>query len=912
MRIHILIALLTFCLLLPTDSVSGAGGRPRVRSNKPLPAYIIKDRPTDRPFKKGLLRTTAQARSLRIKNVRYNLTFHLDKQPGEFKGEAKIAFELIDAQTPLTLDFTNGTVESFSINGSPGTPLTGQEPKDALRYNGLFIQIPAENLTKGENNIHVRFRHIYSKTGAGLYRFQDPADKRIYLYSDHEPYDANKLFPCFDQPDLKGRYTVTVHAPTDWEVVTSVPPSNIQPLSKKERVWTFPESPPFSTYLFSLHAGSYVLWNSSAGDIPLRLMARRSLAQYVQPEEWFKTTRQGLAFFNTYFDYPYPFKKYDQIIVPDFNSGAMENVAAVTFSENFIRRGKSTWEQRESQANVILHEMAHMWFGNLVTMKWWDDLWLNESFASYMASLALHQATEFQDAWEVFFLDTKQWAYWEDQLVTTHPIEADAVSTEEAFANFDGITYGKGASVLKQVSHLIGKEQFRNGVRQYFKKHAFKNAKRKDFIAELEAASGTELSEWTRDWLKREGVNSLRAAFTCDGETLSSLSLHQQAPHNWPLLRSHKTRVSLLSEDGNDRLIDAAYSGESTNILPPTAFPCPVRVFPNAEDQDYVKVRLDPLSLKHARKELSLVKDPLERAMLWMTLWDMVQDAELPLNDYMHIVLSHLPAEKHFQLTSKILETLYGKRTNSTSVLFYLSGEEGRFDALRADFVQKMENLFWSKIQFSRADDWDRLYFDSYIRVAETPEALTRLTSLLKEGPPDSAFDLDQDRRWEIIRRLNRLNASKYRKLIKAEKKKDKTRRGQTAAISADAIRPHWKTKRKWLNHIVRAKSGKPLAELKAAMRTLFPYEQTHLHKKYEANFFHDLSELSTYKPNEFLGSFTEYLVPANCLPEDTINLEVAIRRYPHIPPIAMKELRIAKQQNQRCLAIREKIQETP
>ncbi|MCC7440834.1 MAG: aminopeptidase N, partial [Bdellovibrionales bacterium] len=495
-----------------------------------------------RPDVEGLSKEEALYRSERVSDVRYELSFELERTSTEagatpvFGGKAVVRFKLKAPAEGLTLDFVGGTQAAAVVNGTP----LGEET-----YNGKFIALPAQALKVGENEAAVEFTHPYSSSGAGLYRFVDPEDKRVYVYTDFEPFDANQLFPCFDQPDLKATYLAEVSAPASWTVVSASRETEATDLPAVEgqkgearKLWKFPVTSRFSTYIFPLHAGPYKIWTADepatgtveGETIPLRLFARQSLARYVRPDDWFPATRQGFAFFQEYFASPYPFGKYDQLIVPDFNSGAMENVAAVTFSERYVKRGVPTRDDREGLAEVILHEMAHMWFGNLVTMKWWDDLWLNESFATFMAYLAAAEATEFTDIWQGFFDDTKQWAYWEDQLVTTHPIVAEVPDTSQAFANFDGITYGKGASALKQLSFLLSPPKFRDGVRAYMKKHAFQNTAMSDFMDSLSAASGTPLSGWTQSWLRTAGVNTISVDHACEGGKITRFLLTQSAP----------------------------------------------------------------------------------------------------------------------------------------------------------------------------------------------------------------------------------------------------------------------------------------------------------------------------------------------------------------------------------------------
>ena len=328
----------------------------------------------------------ARERSARVGGVAYDLVFELDGEADEFSGLVSIDFELKDAGRDLTVDFAGGTVEGVAVNG---------ESVDSA-YNGYFLTLPTRALAARPNTVEIKFSHPYRSDGDGLYRFRDPLDGRDYLYTNFEPYDANRLFPCFDQPDLKATYAARVTVPAAWQVISVTRESNVEDQGER-KVWTFPPSARISTYIYALHAGEYQHWASTAGDIPLRLFARTLMAERVHPEHWFVPIQQGFAFFENYFENPYPFGKYDQVIVPHFNSGAMENLGAVTFSERYLHSGKVTRPARRSLASVILHEMAHMWFGNLVTMNWWNGLWLNEAFATFLANLALREGTEFTE-----------------------------------------------------------------------------------------------------------------------------------------------------------------------------------------------------------------------------------------------------------------------------------------------------------------------------------------------------------------------------------------------------------------------------------------------------------------------------------------------------------------------------------
>ena len=856
---------------------------------------------------KGISESAAAARAKRVSNVRYHINLDLDGDEPEYAGIVTTEFSLKGAKKDLTVDFEGGTVVSVEVNGK----------KTKTKYNDLFITLPGKSLTEGSNSLTILYRHPYSNTGAGLYRFKDPEDGKHYLYTDFEPYDANRLFPCFDQPDIKARYRSTVSAPEDWVVVSSTLETETMPLGLGRNSWTFPESKPFSTYIFALHAGDYRVWRSNHNGLPLRLMARKSFAKHVDAEDWMNITKKGFDFFNEYFGVDYPFGKYDQLIVPDFNSGAMENTGAVTFSERYIQRGKSTWNQQRSQASVILHEMAHMWFGNLVTMKWWNDLWLNESFASYMAAVALHDATRFNDAWDNFLFGSKQWAYWEDQLVTTHPIETKVVDTATAFANFDGITYGKGASSLKQVSKFIGESGFKKGVQLYFKRHAYKNTIRKDFVDALAEGSGKNLDAWTKQWLKTAGVNTLATSISCQNGKVSNIILKQGTQKGYPTMRSHKTRLALYDNRGTKIAeSDAAYEGKETGLGTFDGKPCPSLVYPNAGDHDYVKVRLDFDSLATAKTSLKTITEPLDRAGLWMTLWDMVVDAELPPLEYLDIVLENLEVELNekgsFMALSKILQTLHGRRMNSTSVLHYLAGEDKESKQRRLKTVKRLEKFLWKNLtRFPKESGRQMLLFDAYAKVAETPKGLERLANVLDGKETLKGWTVDQDRRWNIVTRLSRYGFQDASKRIDNESKRDNSSRGKKNAIAASVIANSWEAKKAWLDEAINPKTKKSLAELKAAMRNVFPYEQAKHRRSFAKTYYSQLPKLEKTRPHEFLGSFADKLIPITCRAEDEKAVTRFLKKHPKFDAVARKELRVAKQENGRCVKVRALIKRT-
>ena len=493
--------------------------------------------PVSDPARDVLTRHEAAGRQARVRDVHYDLAFDLVAGSTEYAGRATITFEVLPGDSPIWLDATGG--EPFVT--LDGRTLTGAS-------EGHRIVLP-EDLQPGPVVVEVDYRNRYDVTGDGFHRFVDPEDGTEYVYSNFEPFEAHRLFPCFDQPDIKATYQLTVDAPSDWAVV-SASRAGVERLPDGRRRHRFERTPRFSTYLLPLVAGHWHAIHEERDGISLGLYARRSMARLVEREaaELFEVTRQGFRFFADLFDQPYPFDKYDQLFVPEFNAGAMENVGAVTFHDSFLFRDPPTEPERLTRAEVVLHELAHMWFGDLVTMRWWDDLWLNESFATFMSFLALDEATRFGAAWQRFNGVLKPLAYRDDQMVTTHPIAGSVADTKEAELGFDGITYEKGASVLKQLVATIGRDAFRDGIRAYFRRHAWGNATLADFLAALGDAAGRPLDHWADVWIRTASLNTIEARWEAADGHITSFELlpgrTRAAPHAPTAQHDHRARAT--------------------------------------------------------------------------------------------------------------------------------------------------------------------------------------------------------------------------------------------------------------------------------------------------------------------------------------------------------------------------------
>jgi aminopeptidase N len=840
-----------------------------------------------------LTREEAAYRAGVVSNPHYRLAIELDETGAEFLGEAEINFDYRGDGSPLTIDFRDGEVRSLRLNGAD----------QAFEYKGDFITLPGGSLEQGSQRLEIGYTHPYSQDGSGLYRYQDPEDGRIYMYTDFEPYDANRLFPHFDQPDLKSSFTLTVDAPAHWQVISTTRETAVREEAGR-KTWEFPTSELMSSYIFSLHAGEYAVFEDPDFRYPLRLFSRQSMADYVPAEDWFKLTRQGFDYFDDYFDLPYPFKKYDQVIVPDYNSGAMENIAAVTFSETYLSRGEITRRELMHLGSVIMHEMAHMWFGDITTMAWWNGLWLNESFATVMADLALASATEYKEAWHEFFIGNKQWAYWEDQLVTTHPIELPVATTDDAFTNFDGITYGKGGSVLKQLIALLGEETFRQGIRDYLAANAWSNTELEDFIGALAQAADRDLEGWTQRWLYQAGLNSIEVRYSCEGDVIASMELVQSAPEEYPVLREQRTQLALYALDGNhlalQRVVPILFEGERTAVKSAIGAPCPDLVYPNHEDWAYIKVALDARSIETARHHINGLIDPLQRTMIWYDLYSMVTDGKLPLTDYLDILAANLPQETDLNAASDLLYNL-------RSAFSYLRQVPGGM-ALLPDYAARFEPLLWRLVEASDSDA-RQLWLSAYIDTANNDTAWQRLEALLKGELKLAGFELDQDQRWQVLRKLSEYQRPGHEALVAAELKRDASSMGENQALVAGVLSSNPEEKFEWLQSAVARDENYKLQRSRHILEGLYPYSsQRQLIAPYAEEILEMLPELDARHDVVFHDRVTSQLMPRLCSEENVQRLKAAAERYADLNPAIVKGLKINAQMDERCVGIGQRL----
>ncbi len=606
----------------------------------------------------NLTRDQARERSATISTSSYDIVIDLTDGAGgpsekTFGTEAVLRFAA-SAGASTFLDFVGDGVAAATLNGRD-LDVGGWSSTGGLALDDLAA----------DNELRVRAVGLYTNTGEGLHRFVDPVDGAVYLYSQFETADAKRLYPCFDQPDLKARFTFTVTAPDGWQVVSNGATLSSEPAAGGGTVHSFATTEPMSTYVTALVAGPYHVVRDHHDGIDLGIYCRSTLAQYLDADRLFTQTKQGFDFYHRAFGVRYPFGKYDQLFVPEFNAGAMENAGAVTFREEYVFRSRVTQYQYERRCETVLHEMAHMWFGDLVTMRWWDDLWLNESFATWASVVAQVNATEFASAWTTFANVEKSWAYVQDQLPSTHPIAADMVDLAAVEVNFDGITYAKGASVLKQLAAYVGYDEFLAGLRDYFAAHAFGNATLADLLDALEGTSGRDLRAWASAWLQTTGLNTISADLEVDGDgVISRFELVQSgAEPGAGELRPHRLAVGLYDRDGNGKLtrrhrVELDVTDARTPVPDLVGRPRGVLVLVNDDDLTYCKARLDPASLDTAISSIADVTESLPRTLLWSAVWEMTRDALMRARDFVALASRGPSTEDQVGVLQRVLSQL--------------------------------------------------------------------------------------------------------------------------------------------------------------------------------------------------------------------------------------------------------------
>ncbi|MDP5311944.1 aminopeptidase N [Streptomyces poriferorum] len=813
----------------------------------------------------NLTREEAQERARLLTVDAYEIDLDLSgaQEGGTYRSVTTVRFDSAEAGAETFIDLVAPAVHEVELNGR------------ALDVAAVFrdSRIALAHLVAGSNELKVVADCSYTNTGEGLHRFVDPVDEQAYLYTQFEVPDARRVFASFEQPDLKATFRFTVKAPSGWTVISNSPTPE-----PKDDVWSFEPTPRISTYITALIVGPYHSVHSSyekdGQSVPLGIYCRPSLAEYLDADAIFDVTRLGFDWFQEKFDYAYPFAKYDQLFVPEFNAGAMENAGAVTIRDQYVFRSKVTDAAYETRAETILHELAHMWFGDLVTMEWWNDLWLNESFATYtsIACLAYADGSQWPHSWTTFANSMKTWAYRQDQLPSTHPIMADIRDLDDVLVNFDGITYAKGASVLKQLVAYVGTDAFFQGVQAYFKAHAFGNTRLSDLLGALEKTSGRDLKTWSKAWLETAGINILRPEIETDANGhVTSFTVLQEAPalpagaKGEPTLRPHRIAIGCYDLDAasgklvrTDR-IELDVDGERTTVPFPAGTARPAVILLNDDDLSYAKVRLDEESLRVVTEHLGDFTESLPRALCWASAWDMTRDGELATRDYLSLVLSGVGKESDIG----VVQSLH--RQVKMALDMYAAPEwreagltqwtEATLAHLRAAAPGSDHQLAWAR---------------AFAATARNPQQLDLLQALLDGTEAIQGLAVDTELRWAFVERLAATGLLDDEE-IDAEYARDRTAAGERHAAAARAARPSQEAKAEaWASVVESDKLPNSLQE--AVIGGFVQTDQRELLAPYTEKFFAAVKDVWDSRSHEMAQQVAIGLYPALHVSQETLD----------------------------------------
>ncbi|GHD89811.1 aminopeptidase N [Streptomyces naganishii] len=814
----------------------------------------------------NLTREEAQQRAKLLTVDSYEIDLDLSgaQEGGTYRSVTTVRFDVAENGAASFIDLVAPAVHEVTLNG------------DALDAAEVFedSRIALPGLLEGRNILRVVADCAYTNTGEGLHRFVDPVDDQAYLYTQFEVPDARRVFASFEQPDLKATFQFTVKAPEGWTVVSNSPTPEPQ-----DNVWVFEPTPRISTYITALIVGPYhsvhSVYEKDGQSVPLGIYCRPSLAEFLDADAIFEVTRQGFDWFQEKFDHAYPFAKYDQLFVPEFNAGAMENAGAVTIRDQYVFRSKVTDAAYEVRAETILHELAHMWFGDLVTMEWWNDLWLNESFATYtsIACQAHAPGSRWPHSWTTFANSMKTWAYRQDQLPSTHPIMAEINDLDDVLVNFDGITYAKGASVLKQLVAYVGMDEFFRGVQAYFKRHAYGNTRLSDLLGALEETSGRDLKTWSKKWLETAGINILRPEIETDADgVITSFAIRQEAPalpagaKGEPVLRPHRIAVGLYDlDEASGKLVRAAdgrieldVDAELTAVPQLAGRRRPAVVLLNDDDLSYAKVRLDEDSLAVVTEHLGDFESSLPRALCWASAWDMTRDGELATRDYLSLVLSGVGKESDIGVVQSLHRQVK------------LAIDQYADPAARDTLLTRWTDATLAHLRSAEpGSDHQLAWARAFAATARTPEQLDLLNALLEGSQTVEGLVVDTELRWAFVQRLAAVGRFDEPE-IAGEYERDKTAAGERHAATARASRPTAEAKAEaWASVVDSDKL--PNAVQEAVIAGFVQTDQRELLAPYTERYFEVLKGIWDSRSHEMAQQIAVGLYPSIQVSEDTL-----------------------------------------
>ena len=801
----------------------------------------------------------ARERAQLISNVSYRAKVVLDPKLDTFLCESTINFSAKDNATTW-IDLIAPKVNSVTLNGI--------ELSVAEVFDGARINLPKLN---SENELTINANCAFMNTGEGLHKHTDPQDGEVYLYTQFEVADCRRFMPVFEQPDIKATLQLTAIAPKHWTLISNSTTPTPQIHDSNFNIWEFNITKKISSYLFALCAGPYEKfedeYKGEFGTYPFGIYLRSSLKQHLDADEIFEITKQGFKWFESKFKIGYPFEKYDQVFVPEFNAGAMENAGCVTFRDEYVFRSRTTKTAYESRANTILHELAHMWFGDLVTMRWWNDLWLNESFAEWAAHWASTGATKYQEAWTLFHVQRKAWAYRQDQLPSTHPIAAKMPDLDSVYENFDGITYAKGASALKQLVSWVSEDKFLIGLQNYFLKHKWQNTELSDLLAELSASSGRDLADWSQVWLETAGATLLRPNIEADENgTITKAEIEQLPPSSPaglpPVLRPHRLLVGLY-EKVNDRLIclekiELDVVGTKTEVKELVGKPRPDLILINDDDLTYAKIRLDEVSINTATNYIGKIDSSLSRALIWGAMWDMLRDAEVSTKDFLHLVINGIKEESDIGVIQQLLLQL------RTAIDMFANR------AARVGYLETLAEQLKSAWQQSEpASDKQLAFIRAWSHVAQTDSDLELIRNILDGTVVINGLKVDPELRWTLLRRLVVTNKASEVD-IAAELTKDPTAMGQEQAAGARAALPSKAAKEKTWKELI---SNEKLtnSEIHSMLAGFHHVDHLEVLKEFVDLYFNSVSQLWNARTHEIGQSLVTGLFPVTVVSQEVV-----------------------------------------
>ncbi|WP_062135412.1 aminopeptidase N [Demequina aestuarii] len=808
----------------------------------------------------NLTRAEAEARAAVISTETYAVELDLTTHEDTFRSTSTVRFSATPGESTF-IDLIAPTVHRITLNGVELDP--------AEHFADSRIALPD---LRESNELTVVADCEYMNTGEGLHRFVDPEDGEVYLYSQFEVADTRRVYAVFEQPDLKAAFTFSVVAPEHWHVLSNNPGKKtkvdgevvIADQARGKARWDFSETTRLPCYVTAIVGGPYHrvegTIESRKGTIGADVYCRNALAEFLDADVIRGDAQAGFTFYEDKFQMDYPFEKYDQIFVPEFNAGAMENAGCVTFLEDYVFRSKAAEARIERRTVTVLHELAHMWFGDLVTMKWWNDLWLNESFAEYVSTVATVETTKWKDNWVTFNSLEKTWAARQDQLPSTHPIMADIRDLEDVEVNFDGITYAKGASVLKQLAAWVGQDEFFAGVAEYFRKHHHSNTTLNDLLVELEATSGRDLSAWSEVWLQKAGITTLRPEIEVDThDDIAVFAVRQEVPAEWPTQRPHRIGIGgydvVVSESGETRLeqtmfVETDISGPRTEIPELVGKHRPALILVNDGDLAYAKVRLDEQSLATAVEHVSSFTDPLARSMVLTAAWDMTRDGEMPARTFVDLVLKNIADESQSTTVMVLLRQL------DTALSLYVHPDHAK-DACE----QAAETLWLLAIESEAGSDHQLQFVRSFASLACTDIQLDNLQGLLDGKLSLGGLPIDSDLAWDLIIGLA-IGGRVGEYAIELQLARDATASGQRRAAHAMAAIATPEGKRKTWDSLVNAEKDMPNALQFSATAGFMHVNSTELLEPFVDDYFASIRRIYSEKTNEMATGLIEGLYP--------------------------------------------------